>query len=266
VQPTAAGTVTRDGRTLGELRFTSDFDDMQVLFDPETMLIESIDLRVTGGRLVPRGATLTYAHRYQYVAHDEPLPPSTFTLDPGPRQRVDQLPALVARPVAEPAPEAPGPAAGGLVGQAAPDFTLATADGAAADLAAMRGRVVVLDFWATWCVPCKAALPLLHQVARWARDQDLPVEILTVNTWDGGQPDDRLRKVRKYWTDSGFTLPVALDYTGDVATRYRLTGIPATVVIRADGIVHAFHTGTVGDYEELLKGEITEAIEAVEAE
>ncbi|MHC4767881.1 MAG: hypothetical protein ACYTEI_04100, partial [Planctomycetota bacterium] len=52
VQPTAVDTVNRDGRTLGRIRMTSDFDDMQVLYDPDTMLIESIELRVTGGHLV----------------------------------------------------------------------------------------------------------------------------------------------------------------------------------------------------------------------
>ncbi len=110
------------------------------------------------------------------------------------------------------------------------------------------------------------ALPFLHEVARWARAQDVPVEILTVNVWEGGEPDERREKVRRFWTENGYTLPVAVDYTGQTANDYKLTGIPATVVIRADGIVHAFHAGLGGDYVELLKGEITGAIEALEAD
>ena len=268
VQPTAVDRVTPDERTLGRIRMTSDFDDMQVLYDPDTMLIESIELRVTGGHLVQEGATLIYAHRFKYVTHKQPLPASTFTLDPGRRQRVDLLPALVAQPVHELAPVHGGPEerGGELVGAPAPGFVLATADGGAADIEAMRGRVVVLDFWATWCVPCKVGLPLLHDVARWARELDVPVEILTVNVWDGGEPDDRLKKARKFWSTNGYTLPIAMDYTGQTAIDYKLTGIPATVVIRADGVVHSFHTGVMDEYVEFLKGEITGAIEALEAD
>jgi hypothetical protein len=57
-----------------------------------------------------------------------------------------------------------------------------------------------------------------------------------------------------------------MDYTGQTAIDYKLTGIPATVVIRADGIVHSFHTGVMDEYVEFLKGEITGAIEALEAD
>jgi thiol-disulfide isomerase/thioredoxin len=266
VQPTAVDTVTRDGRTLGRIRMTSDFDDMQVLYDPNTKLIESVDLHVTGGHLVQGGATLRYEHRFKYQPHKKPLPGSTFVLEPGRRQRVDLLPALVARPAPAPAPEGPQEVGGALVGGPAPDFTLATADGGAADLEALRGRVVVLDFWATWCGPCKKALPLLHEVARWARDQDLPVDILTVNVWDRGEPDARLETVRRFWKQNGYTLPVVMDYKNQTASDYKLSGIPATVVIRADGVVHAFHTGIAEGYTATLKGDITGAIEALEAD
>jgi thiol-disulfide isomerase/thioredoxin len=268
VQPTAVDTVTMDDRLLGRLKLTSDYDDMQVLYDPKTKLIESVDLEVTGGDFVQGGASLRYRHTFKYTTHDAPLPKSALAFDPGPRQRVDMMQALVARPVApEPAemPEALEPDEK-LVGNAAPDFALATLDGGAVDLAALRGRVVVLDFWATWCGPCKTALPLLHEVARWAKEQDLPVEVLTVNVWDRGEPDWRRKNVGKFWKEKGFTLPVVMDYTNQTATAYRLTGIPATVVIRADGVIHTFHTGVGGDYVATLRGDITGAIEALEAD
>jgi thiol-disulfide isomerase/thioredoxin len=268
VQPTAVDTVTVDDRRLGRLEMTSDFADMQVLYDLQTKLIQSIDLKVTGGDLVQPGATLIYEHRFTYKTFDKPLPASALTFDPDGRQRVDLMQALVAKPAPPPEPPAAGgeEPAGGLVGAAAPGFKLTNADGEVVDLEALRGRVVVLDFWATWCGPCKMALPLLHDVAQWARDQDLPVEILTVNVWDGGEPDRRLKNVTKFWKDHGFTLPVLMDYTNETAAAYKLTGIPATVVIRADGVIHTLHTGVSANYTESIKHDITGAIEALEAD
>ena len=268
IQPTAVDTVTRDEKTLGRIRMTSDFDDLTLLYDPETMLIDSIDLEITGGHLVQPGATLSYEHRFEYELHDKPLPRETFRLDPGDRQRADMLGALVTRPPRpEPVPAGgAGPAGGKLVGEVAPPFVLATADGDAVDLEKLRGRVVVLDFWATWCGPCRTALPLLHEVGRWANEQDLPVEIVTVNSWEHGQPDDRLESVRAFWQKNGYTLPVAMDYTDQTATAYKVSGIPATVVIRADGVVHAQHAGVAGDYVAVLKDEITGALDALEGE
>ena len=81
-----------------------------------------------------------------------------------------------------------------------------------------------------------------------------------------GTPDRRLAKIKSFWEKNGYTLPVAVDYSGQTAKDYKLTSIPATVVIRADGVVHAFHAGMGGDYVEVLKGEITGAIEALEAD
>jgi thiol-disulfide isomerase/thioredoxin len=268
LQPTAVDTVTTDDRLLGRLMLTSDFAAMEVLYDLKTKLIESVDLEVTGGDFVQAGAALHYRHTFKYTTHDAPLPKSAFAFDPGPRQRVDMMQALVARPV-EPEPELAEPEAapgGALVGNPAPGFALATADGAAVDLEALRGRVVVLDFWATWCGPCKMALPLLHDVARWAKEQDLPVEVLTVNVWDRGEPDWRLKNVSKFWQEKGFTLPVVMDYTNQTAKDYKLTAIPATVVIRADGVVHSFHAGVDGNYVADLKGDIMGAVEALEAD
>ncbi len=266
IQPTAVGELERDDRTLKTIVMTSDFDELTIAYDPKTMLIDSVVLVVTGGTLVQPGAELTYSHKFEYETHLDPLPVKTFVFEPGPRQRVDMIATLVKA--------APAPAAGGrgggqrgghadLVGQPAPGFALATADGGAVDLDDLRGRVVVLDFWATWCGPCRHALPLLHEVGEWVDDQHAPATVITVNVWERGGPDQRLEAVNAYWQKQQYTLPVAMDYTDETAGAYNVSGIPTTVVIRPDGVVHAVHVGIPGEYVEPLKREIIDAFEIV---
>ena len=178
-----------------------------------------------------------------------------------------------------PQPEAPQPmdpadigggeiaAAGSLKGKAAPVFVLQTAQGQEVNLEKLAGQVVVLDFWATWCGPCRQALPFLHKVGRWAKDEQLPVKIYTVNVWEHGEtPEEKLEAARDFWKSQKFTLPIAMDYTDETAKAYGVTGIPTSVIIRADGVVHEVHVGAGGNYEQLMKQSIEEAIKAVEAD
>ena len=260
-----------DGVMRRRIDLTSDFENLQVVVDPETNLIESVKLTLTGGPFVQDGTTMLYKHRFEYDTFtDEPLDDTVLAFDPGKRQRVDMLTTLL--PAAEPA-EVDMPAmrgGGGLAGQPAPPLVLATSDGNAIDLEELRGQVVVLDFWATWCMPCRRALPLLHDLSRWAADEQLPVKVITVNVFErdragDGTPDTRLKNVQKYWADSNFTLPVAMDYTDDVAAAYGVRSIPSTVVIRSDGVVHTQHSGMSPTYLQTLKADIRAALAALEA-
>ena len=268
--PTSVETITQDERTLTKIMMTSDFDEMEVLVDPETQLLESVKLTISGGDLVQAGSTTVYTHTYDYVMHDEPLDRSMFVFEPGDREKMDILAMIVKAPEVEPARGGPAANPNALVGKEAPEFILATMDGGAVDSADLRGQVVVLDFWATWCGPCRKGLPVLHDVAKWADEKQLPASFYTVNVWEipptdeRNTPDNRLAAASRFWETSNYTLPVLMDYSDEVAGTYGVQGIPMTVIIRSDGIVHTVHTGLTD--AATLEEDITEAIAAVEGE
>jgi thiol-disulfide isomerase/thioredoxin/outer membrane lipoprotein-sorting protein len=115
------------------------------------------------------------------------------------------------------------------VGSEAPDWTLPTADGKQVELKSLRGKVVILDFWATWCGPCKRAMPGIQKLHEHYKDK--PVEFIGVNCWERGDAP-AFMKEKKY------TYGLLLE-GDDVAKAYHVNGIPTFYVIGTDGkIVH----------------------------
>jgi cytochrome c biogenesis protein CcmG/thiol:disulfide interchange protein DsbE len=122
-------------------------------------------------------------------------------------------------------------------GRPANDFRLPSFDGQSIALSDSQGRVVVLNFWASWCAPCRVEAPVLEQAWRQYRDQG--VVVLGINIWDK-EPEARAFK-----REFGLTYPNVLDDGGRVAIEYGVAGIPETIVIGSDGRVAAKHTGPV---------------------
>jgi cytochrome c biogenesis protein CcmG/thiol:disulfide interchange protein DsbE len=115
------------------------------------------------------------------------------------------------------------------VGFAAPDFTLETQDGGTISLADLRGQVVLVNFWATWCPPCRAEMPDIQQVYDRYREQGFTV--LAVNQQEGEA------QVAPFADQMGLTFPILMDRDGSVSARYRVNGLPSTFFVDRDGIV-----------------------------
>ncbi len=229
----------------------------------ETKLIDAAEHEITGGIYVRDGAVIRTKYKFEHVVYDNDADVPAITFEPAGRQRVDFIASLIDVP--PPAALAGGddidaaPAPGEAIeGQQAPAFELPLLAGGSVKLEKQRGQVVVLDFWATWCPPCRAALPKLHEVGAWAKREELPVRIFAVNL------REKPEIVQPFWSGNKYSLPVALDSDGAVANAYAVQSIPTTVVIRSDGVVHAYHVGAPQEYADWLKSEIKDALAALE--
>jgi peroxiredoxin len=113
----------------------------------------------------------------------------------------------------------------------APDFTLSTPDGQEVALSDFRGQPVLINFWATWCGPCRYEMPMFQQIYEDDEWIQKGLVILAVNQQESA--DD----VREFMAQNGFSFTVLLDTTGEVSIRYGAMGIPATLFIDKDGII-----------------------------
>lgn len=120
-------------------------------------------------------------------------------------------------------------------GSPAPDFALVLPDGSHLALSDLRGRPVVINFWATWCGPCRLEMPELMRAA--TGDPDLV--LLAVNT------QESLDAVGPFADDFTMTTPVVLDAKGDVNNLYAVRGLPTTYFIDASGAISAIHPGVL---------------------
>lgn len=131
------------------------------------------------------------------------------------------------------------------IGEPAPDFSLTSLDGKKVSLSQLKGRPVVVNFWAIWCPPCKLEMPALEGLSKDAAAKGF--SLLTVN-----QEEDK-STVENFLEDNGYTFPVVLDSSGDVSELYKVTGIPTTVFINSKGIITDIHLGTMPDEKLFLE-------------
>ena len=134
----------------------------------------------------------------------------------------------------------------------APDFSLHAMSGPNMRLQDQRGRVVMVNFWATWCAPCRQEMPQLNRLYQKYRSAGFV--LLGVNV------DDDPSKAAEVATKLGVTFPVLLDPEKNVSKLYDLSTMPSTVIIDRDGKVRYVHRGYLNGYEDTYEKQVREML------
>jgi len=133
-------------------------------------------------------------------------------------------------------------ASSGLEGQAAPDFALKSSSGENLRLSEYRGDVVMINFWATWCGPCRQEMPLLDEL--YTRYERVGFNLLGVNI------DDDSRRAMQMIEELGVNFPVLFDAQKEVSKLYDVEAMPVTVLVDREGNVRYVHHGYKPGYED----------------
>jgi peroxiredoxin/outer membrane lipoprotein-sorting protein len=208
------------------LTFTMDDQQITAAIDPDTHLVKQwqVDLSkslIAKGAQDVKKALITI--NYTDISKDTQIVDTQFAFAPPQEARLAKAEDFGKQD-----------AAMGLVGKPAPDFKLKDFDGKEVTLASLKGNVVVLDFWATWCGPCVAGFPHIDELSK--KYAGKGVKVFGLN-----QKEDK-DTVVNFLKDHNLTVPVLSD-PGEVADKYLVRGIPQTVIIGKDGVIKQIYIG-----------------------
>ncbi|HEY3424069.1 MAG TPA: TlpA disulfide reductase family protein [Negativicutes bacterium] len=133
-----------------------------------------------------------------------------------------------------------------FVGKVSPAFTLEGLDGQVRSIG-KAGRITVINFWATWCPPCREEMPELN---KFAQNNKETVDFYAVNL------QEPVEKVSDFMAKSNYTLPVLLDKDGEVGKKFKIKSIPTTIIVDKQGVIRYRNSGalTASELESILKG------------
>ncbi|MBI4295732.1 MAG: redoxin domain-containing protein [Chloroflexi bacterium] len=124
-----------------------------------------------------------------------------------------------------------------LTGRTAPDFRLTDLNGNTVTLSKLRGKTVFLNFWASWCVPCREEMPEIQKT--YLKYKDKGVVIIGIDLFE---PEN---DVRQFVRDGNYGWTFVIDKTQEVTSTYRVTGIPTSLFIDKNGVIRAMNTGAM---------------------
>ncbi|MFQ6058716.1 MAG: redoxin domain-containing protein [Anaerolineae bacterium] len=142
------------------------------------------------------------------------------------------------------------------VGSPAPDFTLPDLEGQPVSLSRLKGQPVMINFWATWCPPCRFEMPLIEAAYQKYKDQGFVVVAVDVQ-----EPQEL---VEAFVQRFGLSFPVVLDSAGEVSSIYRVRGLPRSFFVDREGVIRAMKAGALLREEE-LEGYLADILPAEEA-
>lgn len=237
-----------NSETVDHLRLTDSKNEITVdlYFSKESHLLKKLtaDMSALAKKQSPRGnlKSMQLEELHSEVRINEKLDEASFTfVPPGDVEKTDDLFKQNA---------APGP----KTGESMKPFVLDTLkDQEKIDSSVFKGKVVMIDFWATWCGPCRMELPILEKVYQKYKDKNFIFVAVNVG--------ENKAKVQDFLTKQKLNVPVALDPDNKVAMSYQISGFPSLLLIDTKGVIQNVHVGLEPGLENKLIQEIDKLLD-----